>query len=237
MSGEVDFELAHPDDHHSGPSDHDDVLDNGRPPSRSRWSPGRIPEAAWVVLAGLVVAGFVVGYLVAPHSGGRSPAATTTVTVHIDASAEALNRLVARVESPYRLGDDERPAPNVPACPTIPTKGDPVRTMMTALTQQLSGFAARDAANTIDADQTLCAVEVRARDDLGATVVMTAEAPPNVAAPDFSASSSPETGTTARDVVAVVDGWRVEIGWMGPTAAAPAPQKLLAIAHDPTLRW
>ncbi len=81
----------------------------------------------------------------------------------------------------------------------------------------------------------VCSATLRFASPVGATLVVTVIAPPNALTPFAITSISGFAG--ARDVGTVVEGWRVEVGIVGPLDALIGESALLAIATDARMRW
>ncbi len=237
--GIVDFDI-YDDDGSADSTNGDDVIDAGHAPHAAPawWTSG--PLRVWLSIGALVLAVVVVSNVDRHARTTAGPAPVPSIvpsptTRPLDPTDVLLTNFAALAQSQVPLTDNLRQLASTPPCPFV-TSGDPVQDVLIALNRELPGYQLTDSSRTIDADTTLCAVEVRAHDALGATVVVVVTAHAGPDTPDIEAENSNDR-TTSRDVTVIVDDWKAEVGWIGQTGDAPDFAGLLLVAHDPILRW
>jgi hypothetical protein len=241
-------------------ADDDELLESGRPPSQrveavlAAWD--RLPHRRWLVSAGALVlaalvvvtvghdtrpkhrAGAITAAPAAPASAESTPTESTPASIEPTpptAASRALDRLVVRAES-------TRPVPISAAteatstCPVVPTAVAATHAVRSALTKRLPEFTLIDASGRRNPNGTLCELDVRARDILGAMVVVSVVAPPHARGPSHDVAQSNDR-TTVRDIAVYSGGWRVEVGWVAQAGAGINSAGLKAVANDRALRW
>lgn len=149
-----------------------------------------------------------------------------------DPAAIALDRVVARAEA---FGGVTTPN-GAAGCRTAAKGSDPLDAITSALQAHVPGFTVSDSDEVSGRNQTLCEVDVRARNALGGTVVVSVVSPPLGRGPALEVRQANDR-TVVRDVVTFSGRWRVEVGWVAQTGAHLSAAELRALAHDPTLRW
>lgn len=165
-----------------------------------------------------------------------APSAAHHAPVAPNPTSDALTRLVSRAESADAVASTTRGAETKSACPLVPIGSDPARSVAAALSRQLPEFALVDASEHRNPSGTLCELDVRARNPLGAMVVVSIVAPPHGMGPALNVERSNDR-TTVRDVAVFSAGWRVEVGVVAQTGAEVDDAGLEAVAHERGLRW
>ena len=222
---DIDFEFDVDGDGSGGVGT--DVIDHGtrRP---TPWS--RLPHGVGkrLLVAVLVIAVAVVILVRRDH---RAPVAASPSLPPKPALATsappgpaqlALAQVVVLAESADQLRDDLLSDRSV-ICPKAPP-GGPAQSVTKVLHTYLPGFTVLDQAVTRGAKGTWCGLQVRARDALGATVVVTILAPPDASDVAFQISHGNDR-TTVVDVGAITQGWSVQVGWLGQTGTRWPPER------------
>jgi hypothetical protein len=230
-----------------GPDDgeSEEVLAAG--PQRPPRGLGRVPSRVW---AGLAVAVLVVGALVTAHRSGHdgprpvagptsagpiaSPATTTSTSAGpsqatLDRVTTLANLVQPEFDTETALRPDARCAPS-------PADLDPEQSVATAVRTRLPEFTLVDSGAVLSPQGTMCDLLVRLRDASGAMLIVQVGVPPHAAGDAYSLARSNDR-TTVQDVAVVVDGWQVQVGWVGQTGADLGAAELTTIARDPKLRW
>jgi hypothetical protein len=147
-----------------------------------------------------------------------------------------MDRLAYLADFDHPLMNNLRGLGVTPTCPQIPIGDDPAARVAAALKGHLRSVALRDSSVTMNADATLCGMDVRARAATNARVVVEIVAPPH--AVDVGLRAQRRSGDRLLRAVGIaVDRWQVTVGWAGPRAQAPSAAALAAIARDHRLRW
>jgi hypothetical protein len=209
--------------------------------------PGRVPPFVWVAM----VAALVIGSLIAQGSGshggggrvvaGPSPAAPTDQASapaggEPSTQTQAIQQMVYMAESPVPLMNNLRSTTATPPCPQVAPTVDPLGRVRQSMKRYAAAFGVRDSSLTMDPDDTLCALEVRAEAPGGATMIIRVSAPPNMSGPELYFEQSNDR-SSALEVVNVAHGWETEVFWTGTTGTLMDYSVLDQIAHDARLRW
>lgn len=243
---ELHFEITE-----AAPPGDEELLAAGAPPRHRAVRSGRlsrVPAAAWTaglvlaLLAGLGVREFGAGHD-HPAPIAATPTATTTIapppvapTPSADPTDASLDQLIYLAETPHALSNNVRGAGTTPSCPDIPVGDDPVATVNDQVHRLLPQFSFNTSAVTMNADATMCGLDVRYTDPNGAVLIIQITAPPFGFGPPFQASRRNDR-STAVDVATLLAGWRVEVGWAGRTGSQLSYAELLPLARDVNLRW
>jgi hypothetical protein len=158
------------------------------------------------------------------------------VTSYASARAEALDQLAYLANFGHPLQNNLRGAGTTPTCPQIPLGDDPAARVTAALRRHMHSVVPHDSSVTMNADATLCGLNVRARAAGYAHVIVEIVAPPHAAYVGLRAQR--RSGDHVLQTVSITtDGWQISIGWAGATAQGPSDAVLAAIARDRHLRW
>jgi hypothetical protein len=172
----------------------------------------------------------------APTMGIRTGSADVRAASPALVRADAMDRLAYLADFRNPLLNNLRGLGVTPTCPQIPIGDNPAARVAAALRRHLHSVAVRDSSVTMNADATLCGMDVRARAAKNARVVVEIVAPPH--AMDVALRAQRRSGDRVLRAVGVaVDRWQITVGWAGPTARAPSATALAAIARDRHLRW
>lgn len=229
--------------------DGEELLDVGAPDSRRVSAAlaafGRVPDRVWIALLVCVaLVAVLVGtagrdsHRASSAAIGTSASATTAPAgpqAAPDPAGDALNRVLYLAESAGSLQDTNRSTATMPACTATPIGEDPARSVASALGKHLPGFTSVDSSVTTLLDS-FCALNVRARNSLGATVIVTIVAPPHGMGPSFDVERSNDRRTVG-DVRVFRGGWQVDVGWVAQAGAPVSLTGVEAVAHDRELRW
>jgi hypothetical protein len=232
-----------------------DVIDVGGPPRRRRevrrpgWVErvGRIPTAVLIagVIAAVGVAVLVSGTVsgTANDTGAGPPIAETTPTVTagpvgpIDPGAQSLAAMVEVANSGMALRDFVISDDVHPSCPRgAADDPDPVTTIVGIVTRYLPQYTVVDSARGQDLAG-ICSIEIRERSANGSVLIVTVVAPPNQAEDNPVIVVQGNDRTTSVDVVAVNQGWWVEVGATGQTGEQPTAEQVADLAVDARLVW
>lgn len=195
----------------------------------------RVPTK--VLLAALVLGlGAAVG-VSAAHPSPRSSAAPDVVTIADDPNADdphavALTAMVASAQSSRALRDSVDTGATCPS--PLAGQARPANAIIATATRYLPQFQLRDSAQGVTKSG-VCWAEVRLRSADGVALMLTVTAPPNQG--DVYVARASGNGVDSIDVVALIDGWRVEIGATGAPTLVPSAMQLTDLGTDARLRW
>lgn len=150
--------------------------------------------------------------------------------------ADTLAQLAYLADFAHPLQNNLLEEATTPACPQIPIGDDPTGRVAAALRAHLRAVVVRDSSVTMNADATLCGLNVRARGARDGSVVVEIVAPPRAAATGLRAQHR-SGDRVLRAVTRTTHGWQITIAWAGPSADAPSMAALGAIARDRHLQW
>jgi hypothetical protein len=229
----------------------EDSIETG-PPQRP-WAWKAPPAPAWferfrqyrrrqtaLVIAAVAVAlavavGISAGHPNRPLALAAPDDSTSDQQEVLDPSQQALADMVAAAESPieltnYLISDNARSG-----CRAAQPPGrDPAPAIAAMVITYEPGFTLRDSGRGIEESGT-CAVQLRFADPAGTTMMVTVSPPPNAITPLVALSVNDRT--SAMDIIANVDGWRVEVGAVGLPGQLPTQSAMTSIATDARIRW
>jgi hypothetical protein len=202
----------------------------------------RVPRAArWAatISAALVV---MLGYLLLRPAGERlaqlADSATPARQFAVDQTVEMVTA-TARDTRP--LSDYIRSSSAPGACALVPAGARPQQNLVQAVHEALPGYSVRDIARTLDQFTAMCTLQMRARDALGSTLVVTIASPARASSNPFDqvTVTSRSDGSALVSVVSNTTraGWIVTVGTIGPDSDQPSSAVMLDLAQDPRLRW
>jgi hypothetical protein len=200
-------------------------------------SPGRHRLVAILAVLALAVLAVVVVFANRPAANrSATPVPTPPVTSSAPSTPAqaALAEVVVLAESADQLPNDYLSDREV-RCPSAGVAAV-VAAATAVLHSALPGYAVTDDATTRGADGTLCGLRVKARDALGATVIMTILSPTDAGNSSFVISHANDRSAVV-DVGVIDAGWSVQVGWVGQTGDAITTAPLQAAAADPRLLW
>jgi len=251
-----------PDSDGVGSADsNEDVLDFGRPPRRHRFRAvqlpgwleriGRIPTVALIAImiaavgVAILVSGTIssTGIRVATPTAEPKPADSTRPSQSteppgpIDPGAQSLAAMVEVANSGLTLRDFVISDDVHPSCPRGAADGpDPVASIVSVVTRYLPQYTLVDSARGEDLAG-ICSVEIRERSANGSVLIVTVVAPPNQGQDNPVIVVQGNDRTTSVDVVAVNQGWWVEVGATGQTGEQPTADQVADLAVDARLVW
>lgn len=253
-TGDADFEVRAADEPVAAA---DDVLEFGpahhAPALPGRWSgrlrdripgwvarPPRVPTAA--LLIGIIVG---VGIAIAVM-GGQSTKVTSAPSTPTSPSASptarfavenpGLQSMVDLAGSTATLHDVTISDDTQPRCPAGTAQNpDPVNAVVAVVHTYLPAFTFVDASRGVDLAG-VCSVRVRERDPAGPILVISVDSPPNSGGVPLVLIENDDDNSVI-DVLAVTDGWRIEVLTAGVTGVQPRSTDLQQIAADPRVVW
>jgi len=194
---------------------------------------------AFVVVALVIALGVAAGISIAhPNQPLAAPPPAATASdppVVLDPSQQAIATMVAEAQSPIALADYVISDDSRAGCrPVQPPDTDPVQTIAAMVGKYEPTFTLRDSAKGIEESGT-CSMQLRFTDTVGTTLIVTVSPPPNVITPMIALQN--DDRASAMDIVADVDGWRVEVGAVGQPGQLPTQNELTSIATDERIHW
>lgn len=196
----------------------------------------RIPTVALLVtvLVALAIAAGVSAGHPAHLSAVPTPAVTAAPTGND--SQLSLESMIAAAQSPIGLVDYPIEDNSRQGCqPDSATGLDPAKAIAAVVGRYQPQFRVRDSSMGLE-QSGICSAQVRFATPVPATLlIITVIPPPNDVTP-FVASQDSVT-SSAIDIVADIDGWRIEVGAVGAVGTLPSQNALTAIATDARLRW
>jgi hypothetical protein len=223
----------------------EDSIEFGPAPRPWAWQPpdlrGRLPRIptvallAAVLVALAIAAGVSAGHPAHPSADLSGPSVVAPTPTG-DYSQLSLASMMAAVQSPigltnYPIEDNSRQG----CQPDSGTGPDPAKVIAAVVGRYQPQFRERDSSMGLE-QSGICSVQVRFATPVPATLlIITVIPPPNDVTP-FVALQNTVT-ISAIDIVADIDGWRVEVGALGAVGTLPSQNGLTAIATDARLRW
>jgi hypothetical protein len=229
----------------------EDVLaGRGRPPRRAALLAQRLtervralPAAVRFSVPALLVLGIAVGQLSFGREAPEPPAASSSAAEPATRGSAfaGSSLLIAKALQRAPLTDFTRPTADPGACALVRPGSSPTRSAVAAVRRALPGYRIRDSARTLDQSTGLCALDVRASDGRGSTLILEIIAPLRAVKHPFAAvnvgfTSDGTTSTSVASTVAV-DGWSITAATVGPISDQPAVAAMLSLTQDPALRW
>jgi hypothetical protein len=235
MASDIEFDFGDAD----AAVETEDSLESGRS------GLSRIPVAVWItcgvlVLIGATVAGLARGH----HSPARSatPTASPSATPASVAPAVAVGDLWTQL-SPLAI-DPLPPGevrPSSFGCPQERIAYPPTPAQLTALQRAFPELAEIESRLVIDGSSGLCAIQIRAHDDVGDVLVVVVVAPPNPRTPTTTSQQHDQPGAFTSFIgtdYTSAAGFHVQDGLFTSAAAGLAtPAQLTDLAMDPGLTW
>jgi hypothetical protein len=203
---------------------------------------GRVPRVptvallAAVLLALAIAAGVSVGHPSRPSADVSGPSVALTPPPTGDFSQLSLASMVAAAQSPIGLTDYAIEDNSRLGCqPDSATGLNPAKAIAAVVGRYQPQFRVRDSSMGLE-QSGVCSAQVRFATPVPATLlIITVIPPPNDVTP-FVAVQNTVT-SSATDIVAAIDGWRIEVGAVGAPGTLPTQNELTAIATDARIRW
>jgi hypothetical protein len=202
--------------------------------------PPRVPTAALLVgiIVGVGIAIAVMGgqrtKVIGAPSSSSSPSASPTARFAVD--NPGFQSMVDLAGNTATLHDVAIADDSQLRCPAgTAAYPDPVNAVVAVVHTYLPAFTFLDASRGVDLAG-VCSVRVRERDPAGPILVISVDSPPNSGGVPFVLIENNDDDSVI-DVLAITDGWRIEVLTAGVTGLQPRSTDLQQIAADPRVVW
>ena len=226
----------------------DELLIAGSRPSR--WAPvaerlgdrvRSLPIGVRMWAPALLVVAVAAGYLTRGGHEAQTAAPTSRPAPQTESSFGGSSLIIAKALQRAPLTDFTRPTADAGACALVRPGTSPTRAAVLTVRRALPSYRIRDVGRTLDQSTGLCALDVRAADTDGSSLIMEIVAPVSGVKHPFTAVNVGFTsdGTMSTSVASAltVDGWAVTVAAVGPITDQPSSATMLELAQDPSLIW